>query len=672
VHVGAPNTSALRLDEALWSRVEALEDPARKLVELAAVAGTPIAQDALTVALGVAPSDFNKLTSFLRVAHLVKTSGSRGSDTIEPYHSRVRSAVVAKLDGAAQRGHHRRLAVALETSGSTDEEAMAAHWEGAGVRENAAKHMLKAAEQAGETLAFDRAAKLYERALALRGESKNRLDREGERTIERKWADALAMAGRGALAAKAYRAAAVGASAAEALDMQRRAAEHLLRSGHVDEGLVAVRRVLTSVKLTFPETPRKAMLLIVLLRLYLFVRGLRFKERDWSVISAHDLMRIDACWSVAVSLSVVDPVRGVLFQERHLLLSLRAGEPYRVARSLAVRTSVYGMAGSSNEERMRRTAARAETIATRAGSPHALAWTRASLGLSLYLVGRFREGFETLKEAEVVFRNEVVGGAWEIFPVRLFRLQSLAMLGRLEGLAQEQPLTLREAVERGDKYGSVNARVGLSNLVWLVEDRPDLARRRCQEAIREWSTQGFHLEHYYALMALMHVDLYEGKPEAALERWNAEWRALQRSLITRVQFVRITWAHLRARGSLAAAEQRARGERETLLEQVLRDARRIDRERATWARPYASLLRAGVAKLRGDTARARTEAELAIPAFEAHDMKMHAEVARRALGTLVGGDEGRKLVERAEAWMKGETVRAPARFQRVFAPGFDQ
>jgi serine/threonine protein kinase len=671
VHVGAPATAALRLDEALWSRVEALEDRARKLVELAAVAGTPIAQDAMTVALDVAPADFTKLTSFLRVAHLVKTSGSRGSDTIETYHSRVRSAVLAKMKLPELRAHHRRLAVALESSGSNDEEAMAAHWEGAGVRDNAAKHMLKAAEHAQEALAFDRAAKMYERALTLRSESKNRSDREAERAIERKWADALAMAGRGALAAKAYRSAAVGANAAEALDLRRRAAEHLLRSGHFDEGLIAVRHVLTSVGLSFPETPMRALLLILVLRTYLFFRGLDFRERDASDLSARDLTRVDVCWSVAVSLSLVDPIRGALFQERHLLLSLRAREPYRVARALALCTSVHGMKGTSAIKKTRAIAARAQGVATRSGSPHALAWVKASMGLSFYIMGLFREALDSLREAEVIFRNEVLGSAWEIFPVRLFTLQSLAMLGRMKELGQEQPLTLREAIDRGDRYGAVNARIGMSNLVWLMAGEPEMARRQCQEAVREWSTQGFHLEHYYALMALMHVDLYEGKPRAALDRWNAEWRAIERSLITRVQFVKITCYQLRGRAMLATVADTRGAEREAVLRDVLRDARRIDRENAPWAAGNASLLRAGVQAQRGDAEGAKSQLERAVAELEQHGMLLHANVARIALAPRLGGDAGKEMSEATSTWMREQTIQKPARLVRVFAPGLE-
>src|SRR5204863_458987 len=139
--------------------------------------------------------------------------------------------------------------------------------------------------------------------------------------------------------------------------------------------------------------------------------------------------------------------------------------------------------------------------------------------------------------------------------------------------------------------------------------------------------------------------------------------------IKRVQFVRVTCAHLRARAALGVAEETKGSERDALLRRVLADARRIERERAPWAVPYGTLLRAGVAALEGKASAARADVERAIAAFDTHAMGLHAQVARRALGALVGGDEGRAHVERADAWMRAQMIREPAPFARTFAPG---
>src|SRR6516165_2949555 len=56
--------------------------------------------------------------------------------------------------------------------------------------------------------------------------------------------------------------------------------------------------------------------------------------------------------------------------------------------------------------------------------------------------------------------------------------------------------------------------------------------------------------------------------------------------------------------------------------------------------------------------------------LEAADLRLHAAAARRRLGEQVGGSEGYRLVEQADAWMKGQKVRRPERMTALLAPGF--
>ena len=57
----------------------------------------PLAQDTAAAAAGLEYAEFSRLSNVLRVAHLVRTSGGRRGDTIEPYHAEVRAAVLANL-----------------------------------------------------------------------------------------------------------------------------------------------------------------------------------------------------------------------------------------------------------------------------------------------------------------------------------------------------------------------------------------------------------------------------------------------------------------------------------------------------------------------------------------------------------------------------------------------
>src|SRR6185437_6328872 len=100
------------------------------------------------------------------------------------------------------------------------------------------------------------------------------------------------------------------------------------------------------------ETPQAALLSLFIRRATIRLRGLQFRARSESAIGKEELTRIDACWSVSVGLSLVDPIRAKDFQTRYLLLALRAGDPSRVARAMALEV---GYSATSGGRRRRRT-----------------------------------------------------------------------------------------------------------------------------------------------------------------------------------------------------------------------------------------------------------------------------------------------------------------------------
>ncbi|HEX3344642.1 MAG TPA: hypothetical protein VHS09_08710, partial [Polyangiaceae bacterium] len=239
----------------------------------------------------------------------------------------------------------------------------------------------------------------------------------------------------------------------------------------------------------------------------------------------------------------------------------------------------------------------------------------------------------------------------------------------LRELQRRHPLYLRDALDRGDVYAAVCMRMGYANFVWLVRGDPLGARREVHEAMEAWSKKGHHLEHFYELVALVNVDLYEGRPAEGLRRVNERWDALRRVLLFRIATVRIRCLEMRARCALAVARERPEASR-ALLASAERDAGRIARERAPWATALAWLLRASAAALRGDRARATALLRKAIAGFEAADMALHATAARWRLAGLVGGEEQQALEARAAAWLREEGVADAEALVSTLAPGF--
>ena len=50
-------------------------------------------------------------------------------------------------------------------------------------------------------------------------------------------------------------------------------------------------------------------------------------------------------------------------------------------------------------------------------------------------------------------------------------------------------------------------------------------------------------------------------------------------------------------------------------------------------------------------------------------MGLYMHVARRCLGSLVGGEDGQAMIADVDAWMAVEGIGAPAAVCQLFAPG---
>jgi hypothetical protein len=232
---------------------------------------------------------------------------------------------------------------------------------------------------------------------------------------------------------------------------------------------------------------------------------------------------------------------------------------------------------------------------------------------------------------------------------------------------------VREAGQRGHLYATLHLRTGWANLAWLAMDEPEEALAQVDLAMSEWSKRGFQVEHYREFIARTNALLYSGRAREAHAYLTASWPALHRSLLPHtIQCLRIFVLHARARSALAAAVEGG-DDHARLLRDAARAARRIEGERADWATAKAKLLRAGIAA--AGTAGAGTEGATsllreAIAGFDAADMALYGAAARRCLGGLLGGDEGRGLVRDANAWMMSERIKNPARMTALLAPGF--
>jgi serine/threonine protein kinase len=665
---GVPASGSLQLEEALWSRVARLDPRSRRLMEVVALAVGPMTQDTAAHAAEMDNGHFPTHTRVLRAASLVRTSGSRSTDHIEPYHDRVRRAVRGHLDKDQTRAVHRRIALALETSGKDNPAALATHWLEAGDRDKAFSFGLEAAENARRMLAFDRAAHFYALCLeqAPPGTDLNHLRVQ--------LAEAWVNAGRGGDAAVEFLrvAAAVQREQGdelETLELQRRAAEQLLRSGRIDEGLSTIGTVMRSFGYELPK-PSMAILSLLLQRARVRLRGLGFRERAEGAISRADLQRIDICWSLSAGLGAVDSVVAADFQARHLLLALKAGEPYRVVRALAMEV-VYTAAPGTSAKRTHELLTLTRALAEKHPHPHGsglVAWTEGS---SAFMEGRWRDGFQLTRNAEETLREHCTGVSWELDTARFLSLWCSFYLGDLGDLFTRVPVLVREAEARGDSFAITNLRTSFTPFLLLAVDDVDGTLREVEEAMDLWSRQGFHVQHYNALFARVAGHLYRGEPELADRLLAERWADMKRAQVFFIQQMKFRALHLRAAVRLATVTASGPAKK-ALLQPVVDDARGLEREGVPWGMALAGLLRAGVARAGGDDATACQLLENSAAALEGSEMSLYAAAARRHLGTLLGGERGRALVEAADAMMNERRILDPARFAVMLVPGVIQ
>ncbi len=659
----ASDGGVIRLDDALWTRICRLEPGARRLLDLVAVAGAPLRRDVAERCEAAESAEVPRIVAALQSANLIRVVGAGRDEAIETYHDRVRETVARRLDPVAARALHGRLARALEAAGGAEIEALARHFQAAGEPVAALAYAVRAADQAALAFAFDHASRLYRTAIALVGNDTN-----AQRALEEKLGDALASAGRGAEAAEAYLRAGRGAPDEIRLENERKAAENFLRSGYVDEGLRTLRAVVASRDLEIPKTPGRALAALLFHRAELRLRGLGFVERPEREIPAARLAKIDVCWSAALGLALVDSARGAGFQTRNLLLSLEAGEPYRIARALCFEAAFLSTDGGGALRRVDDLLDRSEALAARTGHPHALGLVALTTGVTRFCVGRFRESVDALDRADVILRERCTGVQWERGSLATFAAWDLWLLGDLRELARRMPLYLREAEDRGDRYLATNLRTCFSNAYWLLHDDAAGAEREADAGMGAWSKQGFHLQHFFDFIARGQLALYRGDGPRGHARVVDEWPRLVRSLTLRMQVARVFSVHLRARTALAAAAG-SRSPR-ALLREVDRAASRLESERMLWADPLAALARAGAENLRGDHPRAAAHLDVAIRGLHAAGLGLFEATARLRRGRLIGGDAGLAEAALADRWMRERGVVSPERTAAMMAPGF--
>jgi hypothetical protein len=364
---------------------------------------------------------------------------------------------------------------------------------------------------------------------------------------------------------------------------------------------------------------------------------------------------------------MVEPLRGFDLQVRQTLFALKAGEPHRVARAMSNQIANFAIAGSRERALTLKLVDDAIALATRLDDRAELGRVLVAAGMAAKMNQELTTSLRYLERAFETLAN-MPGFAWERQTARIFMLDDLMWLGRWVELFDQLPGFVEAARQRGDLYASSYMRSRYAPLGYLIADDAEGARVEADRGMGGWSTRGYSLQRYYQLYSQVQASLYRGDARAAWQQLDATWPTLKKTLMRSIQSVRVPLHELRGRVALAMLA----GGDTPFLKIAAQSAKALRRERVPWGEAYADRLDAAVWAWRGDRSRALTLMASADRLCEQTEMQGFLAAGRRRHGEYLGGAEGARLIEMADAWFATQRVKNPAALTRCFAPALPE
>lgn len=636
-----PNVPSI--ERALWARVDSLEPAGHAIATALAVASRPLSVEILETAARTSHDVTVRELTTMRSRRLVTCTGLRSNDAVELYDEVVDAAIAPRLDAAARVDMHRRIAEAMELVGSGDVEALADHWRAAGDRVRAATYATVAGDGAMQALAFERAARLFESALAA-----SPVDRDA---LYVKLGDAQTGAGRYEKAAVAYERAARHVTGAARATYEWLAADGLIRAGRLERGTPRLRASLAALGITFDVAgfAALAIALVTTALLWQLRRRPVAREIDEALARQSDLL-----WSASLALADVAPVRARRFAARSELAARRAGDAMRAARAVSLLAGERARRARAPGAASGALAAIASLAATRPGDVAAWeAWAHAQVA---FAEGRFAEARAAAEEAARHHASRSTSSRAELEATAL-ALRATAWLGEMRRLARDAPRALRRARATTNAWAARRVCVGIVNLHWLAHGSTQRSDAIVAEVLAGAAADVDPSLRVDAALALASAALYRGDAAAAL-------RALDATRNVAGDAAAVALVHeARGRTALARALD-PDAETKHELGAALRASRAVERDGPRWMRPLATLLVAGVEHARGAPS-ASEGFELAAAELRAAGLEGHARAAARAAAQIRADAEE---LRRVDAEMVAQGVADFARFCTVFTP----
>ena len=377
---------------------------------------------------------------------------------------------------------------------------LALHWHGAGVLDKAATAALAAAQQAHTALAFDQAARLYQRWL---------LDSPADHPDRERWAarraEALGQAGRHREAGESWLA--LGRQPGPtALVRRRRGVSHLMVAGELAQAYRELPALLSSLSLRMPAHGLRGYLELV----YWTVRMRLFGPPRARPADPAQLLRADLLLALAESLILTDPLRGLQLQGRAIDAAYRTGDPRRLVPVIALRAVTEFSLGRAR--RAQELLAQADGLADDAHGRDSIQLWRAAIAT---YDARYQDALDLL---DACAPDSAPDDSPHLQLRRTFRLLCLSQLGRIEAFGRQVVRTSDDAHVRGQRIAEMMYRSGFPVTAQLVHGDTDGVREELAHALRAWPESRGTVPWVFHQCSEVQLELYLGEPERALAR----------------------------------------------------------------------------------------------------------------------------------------------------------
>jgi hypothetical protein len=472
-------------------------------------------------------------------------------------------------------------------------------------------------------------------------------------------AEALALAGHGHLAAEAYLEARQGAPSKQVAELTHKAGEQYLLCGQLDRGGDLMREALAAGGIGFPRSFVAAMASFVYQRARLRVRGLAFEPRG---TASGDVARVlDALNATTHAMLRCDPVRAATFSALSARRALDCGDPVRAARALGWELLQAANVGARPAQ-LAALSERAQAMCELADDPGAWealhfgrAYERMLAADSVVALGLFERLIAYYADhPQLAAYNRPWAEAF---------LAITLIVGR--GSAREVADTLPGHIEGARSRGDMTVLPMWSGMYGafarIAVGRIDDAKREIERTSSEWRPPEFTIQSLNLAVGRYFVERYRDGARAAWDVVDELRREIEASLMARTTIGTVFRGLYGGAAVGLAAETSDSSERRHLLD-IARRTASIEGTAPAGMIP----IRAAIACVRGQPERAINALRNFMASAAVPPLFKHA--ARRRLGVLLGGEEGKALVTEADAFFRLGGAIDPERMVALLAP----